>query len=235
MARKKNMKKKSKSEEKVEVTNVNTDKEQKKNSDVTLSNIESDDKKPTKKNKKYEYKNNNNDKYVKNYTSQRIKKPSVNNQIKELHGYFFDCTGYKQAEEYKRTKEAIQSYVTTTFTMGTDVQKSIDEMKEVVIPSYDKKRFTNESLKDNYILQEEFKIIMKEHHSKTTTLKENLRTTYRIVWDLCTDALKENLKGLDEFDKREQSRDVIWLLEEIRKMMYNFQDKRYLEHNIFSA
>ena len=139
MARKKNMKKKSKSEEKVEVTNVNTDKEQKKNSDVTLSNIESDDKKPTKKNKKYEYKNNNNDKYVKNYTSQRIKKPSVNNQIKELHGYFFDCTGYKQAEEYKRTKEAIQSYVTTTFTMGTDVQKSIDEMKEVVIPSYDKK------------------------------------------------------------------------------------------------
>ena len=41
----------------------------------------------------------------------KSQRPKVKCTIVELKDRYFDCTGYRQAEEYKKSKEALESYV----------------------------------------------------------------------------------------------------------------------------
>ena len=52
--------------------------------------------------------------------NQRIK-ARVKCTIAELKDKVFDCTGYKQAEDYKDAKEALESYVSSNRKYGTDI------------------------------------------------------------------------------------------------------------------
>ena len=60
-----------------------------------------------------------------------------------------------------------------------------------------------------------------------------MELAYNITWDMCTDEMKAKLKAVNNFvaDIKENM-DVLLLLKEIRKIMYNFQDKRYVQHNM---
>ena len=66
------------------------------------------------------------------------------------------------------------------------------------------------------------------------TLEENMKKTYTIVWDMCSDELQAKLKAVTDFKAEViDEMNVLKLLEEIRKIMFNFQDKRYVYHNIY--
>ena len=41
--------------------------------------------------------------------------------------------------------------------------------------------------------KEELKIMIKDNHARKSELAENMKKTYQIVWDLCTDEVQERL------------------------------------------
>ena len=68
---------------------------------------------------------------------------------------------------------------------------------------------------------------------RESALEENLALAYNIAWDMCTDELKAKVKSVNDYeDKIRDAMDVILLLKEIRKIMYNYQDKRYVQHSM---
>ena len=72
-----------------------------------------------------------------------------------------------------------------------------------------------------------------EYVKRENALKENLRQAFLIAWDMCTEEMKAKLKGVKDFqDKISNAMDVMKLFEEIRTIMYNFQEKTYAQHYI---
>ena len=63
-----------------------------------------------------------------------MKKPSVKCTIPELSSFIFDCSSFKQAEEYKKSKEALESCATTYGKYRSDLKISLGEMKAFTIP-----------------------------------------------------------------------------------------------------
>ncbi len=74
-----------------------------------------------------------------------------------------------------------------------------------------------------------------EYIKRENALEENIRKTYQIVWDMCTDAMKAKLKAVSGFEAMEKELKVLDLLEEMRKITYNFEERRYTQHNMFMA
>ena len=65
------------------------------------------------------------------------------------------------------------------------------------------------------------------------TLEENMNMVYTIVWDMCSSEMHAKLKEGNNFDRNiAQKIDPLKLLDEVRKIMYNFQEKRYTPHHI---
>ena len=161
-------------------------------------------------------------------------KPRVKCNIPELKDRIFDCSGYKQAEDYKRSKEALESYVSFHCKYGTDVRISIENLDvfKIPVPSMEPINDTqpdeikqmnkriNDKRVDEYVLRE-------------YTLESNLRQAYSIAWDMCTEELQAKLIGIKDFKVNiGDPLDVIKLFQEIWKFMFNFQEKRYTQHNV---
>ena len=75
-----------------------------------------------------------------------------------------------------------------------------------------------------------------ESHVETDTkkLREliiNLGKAYTIAWDQCTAQVKANTN----YESWKESDDVINLMKEIQKITYQFQDRRYLQYNLYQA
>ena len=155
-------------------------------------------------------------------------------QIPELKDKVFDCTGFKQAEDYKKAKEALESYLTSHCKHGTDIRQTIEKMGKIKIPvpkpEKDAEGATPKDIARNKRITEKR---VDAHVQRESALEENLALAHNIAWDMCTDELKAKVKSVNDYeDKMRDAMDVILLLKEIRKIMYNYQDKRYVQHNM---
>ena len=68
--------------------------------------------------------------------------------------------------------------------------------------------------------QETKKIVYKKQ-----ALKNNINKIYAIVWGQCTSGVKSVLKGEEDFEKREEEVDCLWLLKSIKKITVGIDNK----------
>ena len=115
---------------------------------------------------------------------------------------------------------------------GSDVKVSLENMEKVVIKEVVEKE--KSELKTETALRLHHREV-DAYFEKVSTLDDNLNKAYTIVWDMCSEDLRGKIKAVSEFSKISTDMDVIKLLEEIRKIVYNFQAKRYTPHNMFIA
>ena len=62
------------------------------------------------------------------------KRAKVKCQITELKGFAFNCTGYRQAEEFKEAKEALESYLSSQCKYGTDIRITVANLQKFDVP-----------------------------------------------------------------------------------------------------
>ena len=187
-------------------------------------------------NKKKVKKNNGSDARGRRNERQR-NKPKVKCQIAELKDKVFDCSGYKMAEDYKEAKEALESYVASKCKHGTDISNTLEKMKIYQIPD---PKLEVIDPKESEVIQEKKKRMNNKRIDalveRENTLETNLNMTYKMVWDMCSDEMHAKLKEVNNFNTEiADNMDVLKLLEEIRKIMYNYQDQRYGQHNVLMA
>ena len=67
---------------------------------------------------------------------------------------------------------------------------------------------------------------MVEQMKKAKQMEEHNKTLFAIVWGQCTDALRQKIEALDNYENMSRDSDGIELLKTIRNTVYNFQSQR---------
>ena len=60
---------------------------------------------------------------------------------------------------------------------------------------------------------------------RDVTLDKNLQKTYSLIFGQCTELLKSKLKSSVNWDAMSSTYDMFTLLEAIKKIIYNFEDR----------
>jgi len=65
----------------------------------------------------------------------------------------------------------------------------------------------------------------------TDYLDSNLKTAYAVIWGQCSEAMK----ALDDFETKNHVKDCVWILKEIKGIMYCFEGQRYIHLSLYDA
>ncbi|KAL7572189.1 hypothetical protein ACA910_005537 [Epithemia clementina (nom. ined.)] len=63
----------------------------------------------------------------------------------------------------------------------------------------------------------------------------NMKALHAVIWGQCSAALKAKLTSLDDFEAKHTAADCIWLLKEIKGIMFSFESQRYVVSSLDSA
>ena len=74
-----------------------------------------------------------------------------------------------------------------------------------------------------------------DYVNRETILKENLKTTYSLVWGQCSDMMRQKVEASEGFLEVSRNGDVIELLTMIKDVAYNFQTQKYLPQALHEA
>ena len=58
---------------------------------------------------------------------------------------------------------------------------------------------------------------IKRHIVKEDELKSSLNKLYNIIWSQCSDQLQATVKFLDDYNTKEEGKDIVWLLTQLQR------------------
>lgn len=67
---------------------------------------------------------------------------------------------------------------------------------------------------------------MKPYTIRRDELRSNLNSLFSVVWGQCSESVKTKLKSLDEYISKTKEDDVVWLLQQIKGVMDQFDTKQ---------
>ena len=133
-------------------------------------------------------------------------------------------------------QRSIENYVLSKFDHSGDIAYLIQELKDPM-PRLMKRMPTIKTMKRDYgidpdteetkLTQEEQDIVTelkellsterKSFINRKATLQANFPKLFGLIWGQCTPALQQDLRNLDKFKESYESRDCLWLLNELKK------------------
>jgi len=58
---------------------------------------------------------------------------------------------------------------------------------------------------------------IKRYVVKEDELKSSLKKVYNIIWGQCSDQLQATVKFLDDYNTKEEEKDIVWLLTQLQR------------------
>ena len=160
--------------------------------------------------------------------------------IEELRNQYFDCTSYLQADQFITTSKAICEHVGRTYQDPGDIRATLDNMTRIIIPMPQDPADKYSDIMDlqgNVTLTAREQVTYMEdilarqevalYVKRKATLDTNIQKAYSLILGQCTDAMKNKLCGSTEWDRINRSQDALLLLEEIRSIIFRFEDQKY--------
>jgi hypothetical protein len=74
-----------------------------------------------------------------------------------------------------------------------------------------------------------------DYVKRDTILKENIKTTYSLIWGQCTDLMRQKIEATKSFTSISQDGDATELLKIIKDIAYNFQAQKYTPQVLHEA
>ena len=116
--------------------------------------------------------------------------PKFKGNSTDLEGYTFDCSGYKQAENYVSTIKRITEYAGAEYNHGCDIRSTLYNEVRIKIPQPVTPVADPMSLLESRIFNKEIDIYTK----RISTMYDNVQKSYSLVLGQCTDLLNSKLK-----------------------------------------
>jgi hypothetical protein len=148
-----------------------------------------------------------------------------------LKGYVYDCSSYKQADNYNRTTKEIAEFVGRTYKYGSDARLAITNLAAPVFTEPADLAATGVSAARKRLWERQVDKLGK----RESYLEENMKTIYSLVWGQCTEIMRQRLEALPSFNTMSTKGDSIGLLKAIKSLVYNFQSQKYLPHSLHLA
>ena len=156
--------------------------------------------------------------------------PRFEGKCEDLKGHIYDCADIRQGDQYSRTTKEISEYVGRTFKFGMDTKLSIEKLQLVVIPMPSDPPL--ESTRTDIRIWEKR---IDDYVKRETSLKENIKTTYSLIWGQCSDAMRQKVESVEGFKGISEDGDAIELLKALKDAAFNFQTQKYTPQAIHEA
>jgi len=153
----------------------------------------------------------------------------------ELSGYIFDCSDYKQADNYQTTIRRIAEYIGSEYKHGGDIRSTVENEKMfvLIVPTYPENEETKtEPSELNKMM---FKGELGSYLKRKSILEENCQRSYSLILGQCTDLLKSKLKQSEHWDAMSTNFDVLALIKAIKAITFKFEDQKYLPLSLHNA
>jgi hypothetical protein len=151
-------------------------------------------------------------------------------KVEGLKGHVFDRSSSQNADQFMRTQRAIAEFVGGTVLKhgGGDMRRTVEtlERKTFPLPPDPNANATRGE-------ERRFDQLVASIGKREDNYNENFRTLYTIVLSQCTEALREYLKTLPDYEDMSESLDGLALLNAIKVAAYNFQSHKYLPQAIY--
>jgi hypothetical protein len=159
------------------------------------------------------------------------KQPKFEGKCDDLKGYVYDCSSYKQADNYNRTTKEIAEFVGRTYKYGSDARLAITNLAAPVFTEPADLAATGVSAARKRLWERQ----VDELGKRESYLEENMKTIYSLVWGQCTEIMRQRLEALPNFNTMSTKGDSVGLLKAIKSLVYNFRSQKYLPHSLHLA
>ena len=139
---------------------------------------------------------------------------------------------YERKVLYITFTEDLKNYVSQNYKFTHDmvpiIDKFIDPKKDIeadVPPD-----LTPPTEAKSEVLKWIRKTEVEEYMERRATLSKNKMSLYSLIWDQCTTALHEVIKGETDFEERHMRYDVIWLLQRCKLVTAGLDEKANVYH-----
>ena len=151
---------------------------------------------------------------------------------KGLKDYTYYVGNNRQATDFETTTEFIINHIKKTYSHGIDIAAALSSMTPVDTstwkPSLEMSLETDDQLRNNENRQ--FEIEFKELNSRYLTrldnYEQNAIKAYALIWERCSQAMKDKIANLSNFETAIEN-DPIELLKEIKRNALNYQEYKY--------
>jgi hypothetical protein len=152
----------------------------------------------------------------------------------DLAGHIFDYGGQGHRDTFTKTMKAIINYVGQKYDNPRDIQDALESLKIPVIglPIAPEGYDDGTATKTETLL---FEKKLQRHILSEETLNDNLAKAFSLVIGQCTENLKAKLESLTQWQTLKTNKNVISLLEEVKIIVFKFEEQSYSMHSLFKA
>ena len=140
-----------------------------------------------------------------------------------MNGYVFTLNmSSNPKHDYHRTVAELRGFAAQECD-SPDLLKSLFKTNPVRPVALEPKKptdLTDELIKMFYV--EDYK----EYRKQKVAIKNSETKLYECILGQCTEQLKAKLKGLSEFEEKDEDKDCAWLLKSIKKLHYKYEEKK---------
>ena len=142
---------------------------------------------------------------------------------KDMNGHVFQCHHeQKNRRQYAKTFEALQVYCQSNLKGWDDMASLFKD--PMVTPTVAKPApLPPDADEDDRTVR---KSELDQLHKRRRQLHNNLATVFGVIWGQCSEAMRERLRTHSNYNTALDSNDCVWLLQEIRAVMLNFDEKQ---------
>lgn len=148
----------------------------------------------------------------------------------DLQGHLYDCSSYKQADQYTSTTKHIAKYMGAEYKRGGDIRSTIEKETKCTIPLP-----TKPATNANALVTKIFNKQVDSYVERMEQLNENIQKAYSLVLGQWTKLMKSKIKQSNDWKTVSTKFNVIDLLAIIKAIIFNSKDQNYKTMSIHQA
>jgi hypothetical protein len=159
-----------------------------------------------------------------------IKQVKFEGRSDAMKGHVYDCNDAKQSDQFTKTTKELADYIGRTYKYGGDMRQAVLSLTTPVIPEPEDPDDANNRLQMRLWEKQ-----VDEYVKKGTWLAEHVKSLYSLVWGQCSEAMRQKVEAVENFEIISNASDGIALLNAIKNAAYNYQSQKYPIESINEA
>jgi hypothetical protein len=149
-----------------------------------------------------------------------------------MNAHVFEC--YEERgdhTQFLKTLEAHGEYAVKNLKYPEDVQLLFREdiVQPFLVEPYD---LDNDATRKEEII---WTSTMKSFAWRSEERQSNLTTLYAVIWGQCSEAMRNKLRALDDYELKCATNNCVWILKEIKGFNHQFDTKRNIFLSLLDA
>ena len=150
-------------------------------------------------------------------------------KTEDLKGYIYDSNEGRQGDQFERTTQMIANYVGRTYKYGGSIRTAIQQLS---IPTLTALTYPTNNDPGELAL---WNLEAKQHIIEKSTLTENVKAAYSLIWGQCTEVMRAKIEALQGHTTIELQLNGIELLKEIKQVCYNYDSQKFPAYSVHQA